>query len=654
MKCIPHWLVLVLASFVVATPLASAEPRSESDRLAVARAFVELMEQGYPGPALTDLAPWALLRPFSLLDGTTAAASEDDLRLRACLLAARRLRIERLTRAGPQGADWDLLTQKSTACAQRFARVHVNHAQFCAVAALESARGNLARARRAALQERCAEPIVTISMWEHAVDRATSEAPEPDEPETERSPFERRYQTDLVGFWQSAHELRQAREACVDRGDCVRCRKVLRHYYTMGRTEQAHALAAIMAKATPETVACQQTLATVAAWRQDWEELHRHLESVAEPRPEWAYQLALYSQLQGLAEGSSQGSVAPNVEELFSSHAQPHLLRFAAEALARAAQAFRHPAEIPGTTAWLVKASLQPEVVAAGEPALAVGLTFLWALAPTETVFNFMDEVLSQAGDEASDDVVVRIAIEILSVATRENDVERLQQALVLLRRVVNAEEKRTPCHEAEFFLRFAEWLDGRMYGQNEEALRRFQDRLNILRVRLPKCASARLRGLTVINLLAAAMVRRGGTVHETGPHLEALKTRNVTYHILWVNQFLEQRQTARARAVIQWCEHEARAPEGEAACQLWRAYLHELVGEPAFGDVARARATEILGDRYAAAVARENLLLVEGERRVGFAVSPQGLLDFRTTYTPAFFLVPLPRLGTIRGAFPP
>jgi hypothetical protein len=393
-------------------------------------------------------------------------------------------------------------------------------------------------------------------------------------------------------------------------------------------------------------------LATVAAWSQDWPELERQIGKLAEPLPDWAAELELYRTLQLIAAG--EPAAIPDLSSFFQNDPQGELLRFAAEALARSAAAFLRPIEVPAATAWLVEASLQPGVVAAGEPALAAGLAFLWALAPQETVFDFMDEALRQAGDEVTDDVVTRIAIEVLSVATRERNVERLQQALVLLRQVVNAERRQVACNEAEFFLRFAEWLDSTMAGENEKALRRFQDRLNVLRARLPKCATQRLRGLIVINLLAAAMVRKGGMVHELGPYLNDLRTRNVTYHILWVNQFLEQRQTARARAVLQWCDAAAQVPEATAACQLWRVYLHELVGEQGLADKARKKANEILGTELTSLAQGRILLLMEGVRRIGFALTPNGLLDYRATYSPAFFLVPLPRLAAIPEAISP
>jgi len=616
------------------------------------RAYVELMEQGYPGPAFSDLEPWALLQPLLLLDGTVESkATEDDLRLRTCLLAARRLRIEQLSDRGPVGDDWDLLVQRVAACSRNYIAVHNNHAQFCAVAALESAMGKLSKRRRKSLNERCAEPIVSIGIWEDAIAQNLPDPPEPDEPDSVRSPFERAYQSALRKSWRLDREREAATLACTEEHDCSHCREVLRRLRATGQTAAAtKIISAIGESATDD---CRQALATVAAWSQDWHELDGHLSGLAEPLPEWARDLALYRHLQSVAAGET-GLVMPDFAQFFVGTSQEDLLRFAAEALARAAQAFRQPADVAGTAAWLVKTSMQPEIVAAGEPALAVGLAFLWALSPQETVFDFMDEVLRQTGDSVADAVVTRIGIEILSVAAREWDVERLQQALVLLRRVVDSERRRVPCHEAEFFLCFAKWLDLTMSGQNEKALRRFKDRLNILRARLPKCAAARLRGLTVINLLAAAMVQRGGAIHELGPYLSDLETRNVTYHILWANQYLEQRQTARARAVLQWCEHEALVPEATAACQLWRAYLHELVGEPALADDARGRATEILGDSLESTVKGRILLLVEGERRVGFALSSDGRLVFRTNYSPAFFLVPLPRVAAIPGTLSP
>ncbi len=643
--------VVVLAGIFAIGSFALAAPRAESDRLAVARAFVELMEQGFPGPGLEDAEPWALTKPLALLEGQTVTATEDDLRLRACLLLARRLRIERVNQRGRQGDDWEQLAQLGSSCAQHYATIHDNHAQFCAVAALESARGKLSPRRREKALERCAEPIVTISRWEQAVISNLPDPPEPNEPDALRTVFETRYQAALADSWQTEHDFGKARLSCQKEHDCASCRKALRHLHRAGKPDEAVALAGRLEEAKPKG-ACLQTVATIAAWSQDWPELQRLLSSLEQPYPAWAAELELYQTLQLIAAG--EAAAVPDLSTYFRDNPEGALLRFAVEALARSAAAFLQPSKVPNATAWLVKASMAPDIVSAGEPALAAGLAFLWALAPQETVFDFMDEALRQAGDTVSDDVITRVAIEILSVATRERNVGRLQQTLVLLRRVVNAESRKVPCNEAEFFLRFAEWLDSTMAGENEKALRRFQDRLNVLRARLPKCAAPRLRGLTVINLLAAAMVRKGGTVHELGPYLNDLKTRNVTYHVLWVNQFLEQRQTARARSVLQWCEAEAKVAEAKAACQLWRAYLHELVGEPGPADVARKKAESLLGDDLQAVAKGRILLLLEGVRRVGFALAPDGYLDYRATYSPAFYLVPLPRLAAIPGAISP
>jgi hypothetical protein len=651
MKDRPKCLMAALIAIFIVPATLFASPRAESDRLAVARAFVELMEQGYPGPEITDLAPWALAHPLALLEGQASTATEDDLRLRACLLLARRLRVERLKTRGRLDDGWERLAERGSDCAQHYSTIHANHAQFCAVAALESARGNLSAGRHGKLQERCAEPVVTISLWERAVESSLPDPPEPDAPDAVRSTFERHYQAALTAIWNSERAVANAQQLCKEKHDCTKCSKALRHLHLAGESDEVIALAKLLEEVAPAGV-CGQMLATVAAWRQDWPEFERHLGKLAQPLPAWAGELELYHTLQRIAAGDPV--TIPDLSRSFLENPQGELLRFAAEALARSAAAFLQPTKVPDATAWLVKASMRPEVVAAGEPALAAGLAFLWALASQETVFDFMDEALRQASDTVGDEVVTRVAIEILSVATRERNVERLQQALVLLRRVVNAERRRVPCNEAEFFLRFAEWLDMTMAGENEKALRRFQDRLNILRARLPKCASPRLRGLTVINLLAAAMARKGGMVRELGPYLNHLKTRNVTYHVLWVNQFLEQRQTARARAALKWCEAEAQVPEAMAACQLWRAYLHELVGEPGPADIARKKAKEILGDELDSISQGRILLLMEGVRRVGFALTPDGFLDYRATYTPAFFLVPLPRLATIPRVISP
>ncbi len=638
-------LVLLLVFAYAAVHPAQSAPRAESDRLAVARAFVELMEQGYPGPSLTDLEPWALLEPLALLNGNGATATEDDVRLRACLLSARRLRIERLSTPVPEGQEWTQLVASDEACTRQYGAVHGNHAQFCAVAAAESARGELSPDRRKDLHARCAEPIVTISLWEEAVARKSPEPPDPNELDALRGPFEQRYQDALAQAWRRDRELESESQSCLERNDCSSCLRVLRQLYATSRAEEASRITAALEAATSATGSCRRTRATVAAWRHRWEELDQQLSGLAEPLPDWARELRFYRQLQSFAAGTG-GDELPDLTGLFSSDSRRVLLHFAAEALARTAQALRQPADAPGTLAWLVKTTMEPEILGLGEPSLAVGLAFLWALASPATVFDFMDEVLRQSGDQVSGDVLTRVGIEILGVAAKDNDVERLQQALVILRSVVNGHGKKAPCHEAEFFLRFAEWLDETLAGQEEAAMRRFQDRLNVLRAKLPKCAAPRLRGLTVLNLLAAALVRRAGTVHALKPYLDELETRNVTYHILWINQFLEQRQTARARAALRWCEHQADVPEADAACQLWRVYLHELVGEPSPANEARQRAEAILGDLLGATVDAGFILLVEGERKVGFSLTAAGRLDFRNLYSPAFYFVPLPRLG--------
>lgn len=646
MKRLVAFATVALVPLITTLNYAAEAPRSESDRLAVARAFVELMEQGYPGPELSDLDPWSLLKPLSLLGGTSPTVAEEDVRLRACLLTARRLRAERLSASIVQGEGWSQLVDSDEACAGLYESVHANHPQFCIVAAAQSARATLSAVRRRQLKERCAEPIATISRWEEALEQDSADAPEPNEMDALRSTFEQRYQEALATAWWRQRELDEAQRRCLDKSDCSACLGVLHQLYATGRAKEAAGIAAAMESTASDAGSCRQTLAIVAAWRHRFEDLEKQLSELTEPLPDWARELSLYSQLQSLATGTAGGQL-PDFAGLFSAEPKRLLLRFAAEALARSARALNQPAAAPGTLAWLVKTSIQPEILVLGEPALAVGLTFLWALAPQATVFDFMDEVLRQAGDGVTSDVLTRVGIEVLSVATRESDVERLQQSLVILRRVVNAQGKSAPCHEAEFFLRFAEWLDGTLAGQKEAALRRYQDRLNVLRANLPRGAAPRIRGLTVLNLLAATLVRRAGTVHALKPYLDDLETRNVAYHILWVNQFLEQRQTARARAALRWCEAAADVPEAEAACQLWRAYLHELVGEPALADVARERAGAILGETLQTTLDAGFILLVEGERKVGFTLSDKGRLEFRSRYSPAFFLVPLPRLGT-------
>lgn len=580
--------MLGLLLFVCPATSTPAPYNAEAPDIALARAFVDLMETGYPGPDFSHLAPWAILRPLALLDARNGPdAPAFGLHLRACLLAARAGRIARLQGQPIDG--WSQVGEAVASCRGAYRTTREGHASFCLAAALESTLEPLPPEMMAAVTRRCPPSIAVIAGVEQWA-MSSRIPPAPEIPaDVLFNEFEARYLSALQDDDPGPH-------------------------------------------ASPSANAGTRELL---------------------PDDE----RAVFDRLQAVAAGE-----AVTIDDLlaqtpppFADRADGPVLRLAARAMVRAARTFQDDSSLAATASWLVEATLAPEVVAVGEPALAVGLAFIWALLPESAVLDFIDQFLRRPAHPASPEVVFRVALEIVTMAARNQDAELLQQSLVLLKQSVKAPllspQKR---FEAEFFLRFGEWLDGRLTGRAEDALRRFQDRALELHARIPKRAEDRVRSLVTLNLLAAASARQRGVVHELEPHLHPLATRNTTYHILWISQFLEQRQTARAQAVVEWCLAGAHQAAAKAACHLWDAYYHELISERAQALEARDKASALIQTTSFYTDTTNLLLLVEGERRVGFVPAPEGRLRLRTSYSPALYLVPLPRLSAMGNSLAP
>ncbi len=575
----------VLAFLVLLHPAMSrpAPLKSEAPAIALARAFVDLMETGYPGPRLHHLAPWAIMRPLDLLAQHKSAGNNKlDLHLRACLLAARALHAATLNGHSDQ---WIPVEEAVTHCRKTYRDVGEGHASFCLVAAMETTFNPLPQSLATAVTRRCPPAITAISSVEEwAMSPRTAPTPEIP-PDILFTDFETRYLAALQ---------RPAPQSSPDNGS---------------------------APSLPED------------------------------------ERAVFDRLQAIAAGEAEeiDDLLEQTPPPFAKRQNGPLMRFAARALARTTCAFQDDRRSAETAAWLMEATLAPEIVAAGEPALAIGLTFLWALLPESTVLDFMDEFLGRPGTPAPPAVVFRVALEIITVAARNQDAERLQQGLVLLRQSVkNPQLLPSQRFEAEFFLRFGEWLDGRLAGHADDALRRFQDRTLELHARTSKGTEDRVKSLITLNLLAAASARQRGVVHELEPHLQHVNARNTTYHILWISQFLEQRQTARAQAVVEWCLAGTHELAPLAACHLWDAYYHELVSEREQALEARDKANTLIQKTSFYRDSTNLLLMVDGERRVGFAPTPDGHLSLKTSFSPALYLVPLPRLASIDNSLAP
>ncbi len=637
-------LLLLCAPSPVRARTGVAQPPAQ----ATATAFVELVEEGFPGPGLEGLTTWVLLRPFELMAELSAdARGLEELRLRACTNLARAelaasVRAIRLT--GGEGVRQDALTS----CRAAAAAIHDHHPFFCSAAAMLSAAGGLSETQRGQVTRRCpAELEVLVSLERLVRDPGRADPVPRMEADATPTPLVRRYVAALQDALLRLRAVAAERSACLERGRCSLCGRALRHAWLEGTPAEAEELAGKVAALAGDP--CRRERINVLAWRQQWDRLSAGLDSLAQPWPGWAWNLALYRDLQQAAAGTAgttTAAVRKTAAEALADSPDGPLRQLAVEALLRTAAAFRQETTPESVTGWLVGAALAPEVTAAGDAAVGVALAFLWALADAETVVPFMDEALRRQELAVKPRVRLRVAQELLTLAVRTMDAERVLQAKVLLERILDGpREDPALVAESEAFFYFAEWMDRSLEGKCAEGMRRYVDHQRDLLARLPPDAPGRLRSMVALNLLAGTLCRRRGTLHELDSYLGGVSARNTAFYVLWIHQFLETRRTARARAALEWCLRDAEEPVARAACLAWGAYMHELAGEQEQAADFLRQADELLSGSLEDALRTGNLVLSQGERRVGFSLMADGELRLAVDFSPAFFLVPLPRL---------
>lgn len=658
-------IVVLVGSLVASHPEAQAQEGldllygafshpafGDTERLDLAEAYLSLYDGGFPGPEIDDIGTAPVLAPLVLLRSIGLPHRGSGYRgaeLRACVFVARYLRLhllangERTLAAGDSSA-LSLLAEAVQGCEQEFKVASEGDPQFCPVLALKAARAQLPVKLLESARRLCGPVQQALFALEQAIYLGEEQLPTIPvlEPATW---FERHYAASLAKAERARRELYALAAACNDKGDCEVCQLAMRGFYT----REDDAMAGQLLKRTISdqgTGACLREAAAVLAWRQDWGALDEVVGGLPEPVPPWARRLNLYAALVRGTLGNNEGLADPALllAELYGEQPGYVVRELAVWGLGRLADVFQGHADAALVVEQILEQGRRPEIRAGLMRTFSLLLTFLSALTDDQTTMAFMDDFLSDRVAAWDCETVTEAAFEVLAIAAKQKDADRLQQALVLLGRARETCTDPARIAEIEAIKLFAGWADLRLSNRPKDALVELKNRSRQLVLRLPKGVRESIRSMTVLNLLAAILATRQEAAPNIPSFLEDVHRRGIQYHVLWVYHLTQQRRRTEAYAVSRLCELVANRPEEQGGCLLWQAWVHDLSGRRSLADSLEKLGGDLIPPGPGVVTDRYVVCMLGGSRKVKLSFDWSSDFRVESAWIPDFSLLLLPQ----------
>jgi len=627
---------------------------NSTERIELARAYVELLEGGLPGPDLRAIDPGLVVVPLQLLDSADKdiGSALRELRLRACVLVSRHHHFHTLAsltryRNGERAKGEEALEKFAEECRGRAGKVRRNSPHFCLAAPVLSASAPLDKKTGKAVASRCPEGTALVAAIEKlSRQESFSRTAHADAMELaldlEGNWFERRYVEALLEEAGRRLRMSELATACKQEKDCVACRKVTRSLFQADRGEEGKDYVARMLEEAGG--ACAREAFTILAWRQDWQTLSDRGARLETPRPKWYLKLELYRVLLAIAAGEGDPVAAAKlIDEAYRDDQRHCLFSLVVQGLTRATRVFTGAQPPEETTKWILEQGSRKDVKLHRSCAFSVLMTLLSALAEESDKLAFIDSFLT--GPAAGDcPTLHRASLELLFMAFDTHNTDRLMQSLVLLERAwESCRDMPALRHDLEAFRDVAAWADRSWAGDDGAALVALKNSSRALLARLSGSAP-RVRSMVLLNLLASTVRSRQTIMPDMESFLDKVLVRKTPYYVAWLYYYLQKRKPFHAYAVARLCERVASDGLERGICTLWQAAIHDLAGRSNAADKALALARTEIGTDFERIQKNSATLVVQGDRRVRILLDQEGDIDVKTDFAPMAVLVLLPR----------
>jgi len=638
-----------------------------TERLELAEAYLNLFDEGFPGPSLFELGPEVIRAPIVILDSIESGGRSDrhpEVEMRACLAAARCLRLLQLAnraeanRSNGPNDGLSMLKKAVSRCSDSSSGVGKNNSMFCSAAGVRAVTAKVSARTLLTMERRCGPMEAALARLENAISRELPELP--GVPVLERSTwFERGYASELTGLALKRRRLKNNTGRCTETGDCKACRLAARELYLQGQNDRAGNLVTLMA-GEDSRGKCEKEAMILLAWRQDWSRFDELNQRLPEPVEPWAEKLSLYRAilLGSLGDGDQplEESAMEHLDKVYSGQAEYETMKLAIWGLERLTAVLRGESSANAQVNEFLLYSRRPEIRARPGDTFPILLTLISGLADAGTLVSFMDEFLSDQQAASDCRTITQAALEILSIALRDRDADRLQQAIVLLDKVRSTCTDMVVHGEVEVFQHFANWADLRLSKKPRDALVNLKHRSQSLVLRQPKEVRQEVRSMLILNLLAAILATRQECAPDIPSFLEDVTERTAAYYVLWVYHLMHQRRRAEAYAVSRLCERVAPRDEQRGACLLWQASIHDLLGRRKIADELaregrRLCSGSVKSETVSAAATgltdSQVVCLLKGDRKLRIVLDWEGELTVASAYSPRFILILLPHLAS-------
>jgi hypothetical protein len=648
MSCAVIGLVVVAGCFTAVSWASELPVMSPLDQ---AEAYLELINEGFPGPGIDAVTTRDVLYPLSLLTRTTKAAHQEKeqlVRLRACVLLGR-WRLLRIVQSGAGLAlppDEEKAVNEAWVGCRSLPKIsNPESSLYCWSMNLVSLTVDWSKKTAHRVELKCSEFAVALARLE-AITRRISLTAKVEEEDLSVpldgtiSWFERAYGQALAQGLAQRLKLAAQVAHCKESKECESCRKVVQGLFGIGEDELATAILNQMTRPDMSTV-CRQQVLLLYSWSQDWESFDALLAGVPEPRPEWSLAPEIYRLLHRADVTVENARMQVLLGSLANRADGPQLV-YGIQALLVAKEVFGKTRSASEGIDWLTKKALALAEKDGRHEVLAVALTFLSAMADGETLISFMDSFLRVDGVSGDCAVLSRIALEVLAVALHNRDVSRLQQAMVLLKQV------REQCLDnviqlgrIDVYLLLVRWADRQMAGEPEQALTILKNQSRDVLVRLSARIDRGIRTMLVSNYLTAAACCKSKPGHNLTGFLHEVEYLNGAGHAHWIQKYLGQKRYARAHVIVERCLAETVSAREHAGCLFWKAALARTLGNDQQARQSRLEAEELLGQGLDKPMPA--LFFADGERRASVFVDWNGELRISTGFLPLYFLIPMP-----------
>jgi len=658
-----QWLAFLLAALLLsvlapASPVARADeapPRCDipqfdgDERAGLARAYIELAEDGFPGPHIPDFPRGVVAGALWMLDQIPVPqrpVDHADLVLRGCILLARQQRVLELAYDAPGndglGAGW------AARCLGLADSVPKAEPAWCAAAAVRAALGPLPPDEVKAVPIRCqpadsAAVLADLALRAGELDRINLLLPD-----IEGSWFQREYGIALGNAARQKKRLDRLTVRCGSRQDCASCRAVAQAHFLAG--EEAEGLAAVDALARSSSDHCAREAATLLAWRQDWSTLDRLFPDGKGPDEAWWHRISLYRRLseltalQGVDPDPSR--TAALVRGACREQGSCPLLETAVLGLLQSARVYAGRDEPESLVAFVLSRSEVPEVLEAGAPAMSALLTLLAPVGDESRAEVILGRFLSHPANAADCSLAEQAAVELLVNAVEKRDLVRLQKARVMIDRGLKSCADDTLRRvRLEYFSVIARWADARLAGETLKGLRDLKTQLQRLLAQKAGFMEPSLRGMASLNYLAALVRTRTLSGVEIDAHLREAVERDVPYHVLWVHRLVGENRVERAVAVARLCELSTDVDRERSACLEWQAALQRYLGHEKLSESFLAEATACGGAGRESDGSGVSCVL-GGDRRLRIVLDREGELSVEGGFSPRFLVILLPQAG--------